>query len=49
MFYKELFEDCSFNDLTYSKKSHLWMKWDLSDSIWSHEETNNQDFYTSSL
>ncbi len=49
MLYKELFEDCSLNDSTYSKQSHFWMKWNLSDCIQSHEEMYDQDFYTLSL
>ncbi len=36
--YQELFEDCSSYDSTYLKENHIWMKWDLSDSIQSYEE-----------
>ncbi len=49
MLHQELFEDCLFNDSTYSKENYIWMKWSLSDHLQSYEETYDQDFYTTSL
>ena len=49
MLHQELFEDYSFNDSTYSKEDHIWMKWSLSNCIQSHEEMYDWDFYTLSL
>ncbi len=32
-FYKELFEDCSFSDLTNSKRDDIWMRSSLSNDL----------------
>ncbi len=49
MFYKELFEDCSFFDSTNSKKDDIWMRLSLSNDLWSYEEMNDWSLYFSSF
>ncbi len=48
-FYKELFEDCSFFDLTNSKRDDIWMRLSLSNDSWSYEEMNDWSLYSSSF
>ncbi len=48
-FYKELFEDCLFSDLTNSKRDDIWMKLSLSNNLWSYEEMNDWSFYSLSF
>ncbi len=48
-FYKELFEDCSFSDLTNSKRDDIWMRSSLSNDLWSYEEMNDWSLYSSSF
>ena len=47
--YKELLEDCSINDSTYSKRDDIWMKSRLSNDLWSYEEMNDWSIYFSSF
>ncbi len=46
-FYKELFEDCSFFDLTNLKRDDIWMRSSLSNNLWSYEEMNEWSLYFS--
>jgi len=48
-FYKELFKDCSFSDLTHSKRDDIWMRSRLLNNLWSYEETNDWSIYSSSF
>ncbi len=48
-FYKKLFEDCSFFDLTNSKRDDIWMRSSLLNDLWSYEEMNDWSFYSSSF
>ncbi len=47
MFYKELFKNCSFFDSTNSKKDDIWMRSSLSNNLWSYEEMNDWNLYSS--
>ncbi len=49
MFYKKLFEDCSFSDSTNSKRDDIWMKSSLSNDLWLYEEMNDWSLYSSSF
>ncbi len=48
-FYKELFEDCLFSDLTNSKRDDIWMRSSLSNDLWSYEKMNDWSLYSSSF
>ncbi len=48
-FYKELFKDYSFSDSANSKRDDIWMKSSLSNDLWSYEETNDWNLYSSSF
>ncbi len=44
-FYKKLFEDCLFFDLTNSKRDDIWMRSSLSNELWLYEEINDWSLY----